>query len=468
VTELEVRLSRFRQIADATVFAGVEVTADLKARVLRAVLEDPERGPVSTVPPLQATIRRARLRSNVVRLLGAATLVVLATLAAFALWPTGHRAAASLSVAPAGSAFVAVVPDPYGRASRGEIVPLRDQADTELLPVEIDAAGSLSYRWSADGRRLAFGNRGDLFVYDTKTGETTNLTRTPKRWELLPSWSPDGTRLAFTSRRLEPGEGPPADAPNDPDWVMVGVHGGSPAVVGVDGSGYRVLDDVTVTSAPSWSSDGSTLAYATDGVVEADVPETRFARADGVIHLADVTSGRVRTIEPLLGRGARYVGAPSWSPTRSELAVFFSESDRFPAREEILSNTARSVRQGYALLDLENGAVSVVHSYRAPFVPRGPAAWSDDGDLLALLFRQETAVADPVELDVVTRNGDLELRLPGLFSNVAWEPGEHRLAARRDDDPAEATLVTLDGKGEATQTLRFAKEVRGIAWRPEG
>ena len=53
---------------------------------------------------------------------------------------------------------------------------------------------------------------------------------------------------------------------------MVGVFGGSPTVVGVDGTGYRVLDDVSITAAPSWSPDGSSVAYASDGVVEADVP----------------------------------------------------------------------------------------------------------------------------------------------------------------------------------------------------
>ncbi len=398
---------------------------------------------------------------------GLALLVVATIVAAFEVWPGGRGAvAASLSVTPAGSAFVVTVTDPHGRAERQEIVGLRGGAGVEVLPVEIDSANSLSYRWSPDGRQLVFGNRGDLFVYAAETGETTNVTRTPKRWELLPSWSPDGTRLAFTSRRLEPQEGPPTEAPTDPEWVMVGVHGGSPTVVSEDGAGYRVLDDVTVTSAPSWSADGRTLAYATDGVVEADIAETRANRADGVIYLADVVSGRVRKLMPSLGLGGRYVGSPSWSPTRPELAVFFSESDRLPARAEVISNTAPSVRQGYALLDLESGAVSVVYSYQAPFVARGPAAWSDDGELLALLFRQETAIADPVELAVVTREGNVERRLPGLFANVLWEPGTHRLAARSDEEPATVTLATIDGNGQPVQRLRFKTMVQGIAWRP--
>lgn len=478
--ELEIRLRRLRQSADATVFALVDVSPELKARVLRATLESPAQAPA---PSLQRErdsqlsspwMRRLALPSVVPRLAAGAAVVALAAFVAVAVWPHGGRAeAAPLTVVPAGSERVVSVSDPHARAG-GEVVALPFEVGVEAesgvkaLPVEIDTASSLTYRWSPDGRRLVYGNRGDLHVYDTETGTSTNITDTPGSVELLPSWSPDGTRIAFTSRLLQAGEGPSPDAPADPDWVLVGVFGGSPAVVSVDGDAYRVLEKVTVTSAPSWSADGRTLAYATDGVVEGDVPETRSARVDGAIHLADVESGRVRKLTPEPGRGAGYVGAASWSPTRSELAIFFSESDRFPSRSEILAGSAPRVRQGYALLDPESGEVSVVHAYEAPFVPRGPAAWSDDGDLLALLFRQETAIDDPVALLVVTRTGDVTLRLPGLFAHVVWEPGQPRLAARSDGDAAEVILASVREGGAVVSRLRFDSEIQGVAWRPIG
>lgn len=174
----------------------------------------------------------------------------------------------------------------------------------------------------------------------------------------------------------------------------------------------------------------------------------------------------MRRLTPGLGLGDGYIGAAVWSPARDELAFFFSESDLVPGRAAVISGTAPRVEQGYALLDLESGQVSTLHAYRAPFVPRGPAVWSDDGELLALLFRQETAIADPVELVVVSRARTLELRLPGLFAHVVWEPRKHRLAAREDGDARGVILVTV-GEGEAgVQRLRFDSQIEGLAWRP--
>ena len=465
MSDLEARLADLRREADATIFVDVAVTPELRERVVRAALASADAA--ERVQPV-----RRRAGTRVVRWRGAgvvaatAGVVLVAVLAVVQVWPGGTRAAsAALTVKPADARYLVAIADPHSLAGSTDVVVLADGV-SDRIPVEIDSASALTYRWSPDGRRLVFGNRGDLFVFDSTTGRTTNVTRTPRRWELLPSWSPDGTMIAFTSRPLDRGEGPPPEAPASLDWVMVGAFGGNPTVTRIDGRGYRVVSDETTTSAPTWSPDSTTLAFASDGVVEGDVPATASNRRDGTISLANVATGAVRVVATRLGRGARYVGAPTWSPTGSELAVFFSDSDRFPSRDEVLQGHAPAVRQGWALLDLDTGDISVIHSYEAPFVPRGPARWSDDGTLLALLLRQETAIAEPSELLVVRRGGGPPvLRLPGVFSHVDWEPGARRLAARDDLRPPSVVLLDVGDERARVEQLRFDGEIDGLAWR---
>lgn len=466
--DLETRLALLPREADATVFAHVVVTPALRARVARAVQASAAPGAARSAPARAPLLARPTRWQAARQLAVAASVAAAATVVAVGLWPGGTGAAsAALTVKPAGVASLVSVADPHALAATRGVIALRGDGTKRIL-VEIDSASSLTYRWSPDGRSLVFGNSGDLFVHDIETGRTINVTNTPRRWELLPSWAPNGEMLAFTSRDLLPGEGPEPSAGSSADWTMVGVHGGRPAVVRTDGSEYRVLDEATVTEAPSWSPDGTTLAYAIDGIVEADVPGSVSGRRDGTIHLADVAGGGIRMLEPILGRGPGYVGAASWSPVTNEIAFFFSESDRFPSRDEAMAGTAPVVRQGWAVLDVGSGAVSRVHEYDAPFVPRGQALWSDDGSLLALLLRQQTSISQPPSaLVVVARDGSSAASIPGLLSHVAWEPGTHRLVARDDVQSPSVLLAAVDGGALRVERLRFDAEIDGLAWRAE-
>ena len=105
------------------------------------------------------------------------------------------------------------------------------------------SAGELD--WSPDGSKLAFiGSDGfwDLYIVDATSLERTKITRTqgPGR----ASWSPDGTKIVFR-------------------------HGGQGSdleiyVVNADGTGLtKLTDNNYVDSSPTWSPDGSSIAFAT-------------------------------------------------------------------------------------------------------------------------------------------------------------------------------------------------------------
>lgn len=108
--------------------------------------------------------------------------------------------------------------------------------------------------------------------------------------DLSPSWSPDGSRIAFVSDR----EGK-ADI-----WIMDIASGVA----------TRMTDSATPANAPVWSPDGSRIAYL------ADFGQSIFISATLVVR--DVVSGE----EVVVSDAIFGPSAPAWSPDGSTLAVY--------------------------------------------------------------------------------------------------------------------------------------------------
>jgi TolB protein len=121
----------------------------------------------------------------------------------------------------------------------------------------------------------------ELFVVDPDTGDSRNLTRSPKSEDRYPMWSPDGSKVAFTSNR----DGAynlyviDADGKNVkqltheksavcymPSWrgdgkqIVFGLHGDKPLMASVapDGTQFKILGE---GHDPCISPDGKTIAY---------------------------------------------------------------------------------------------------------------------------------------------------------------------------------------------------------------
>jgi Tol biopolymer transport system component len=97
--------------------------------------------------------------------------------------------------------------------------------------------------WSPDGKRIAYisGSYSSGFAVSAAKadGSGSSVVSQDASSDAPPTWSPDGTELAFTTT-------------NDADI----------AVVSSDGSGRRLLiQDATLDRAPSWSPDGSRIAF---------------------------------------------------------------------------------------------------------------------------------------------------------------------------------------------------------------
>lgn len=156
--------------------------------------------------------------------------------------------------------------------------------------------------FSPDGTKIAFiGSSSDfsnfdIYVVNSDGTNRVQLTQTADS-ESHPAWSPDGTRLTFSRNSQATGTGSSSENYRSHIYVM-----------NADGSGAVKIADVGNDSAPSWSPDGTHIAFSS------------FAN--------DGSSSRIYTVQPdgtqltAITPGG-FSTAPSWSPN-SQLLTFSS------------------------------------------------------------------------------------------------------------------------------------------------
>ena len=182
-----------------------------------------------------------------------------------------------------------------------------------------DGILNVSPTWSPDGSRIAFvsnssglehnqrGRSGPLAIYTMAT-DGSDVRRVAAGYK--PLWAPDGRRLAFTDE--EPDSPKTWYSPMMDKWYSRETFKEVLYTVGIDGSGLARLGEAAGT--PSWSPDGSRIA---------------FARSDSETHVAIVTtdpdganektvfeSSEVRTAMGI----TEAVFVVSWSPDGTRIA----------------------------------------------------------------------------------------------------------------------------------------------------
>ena len=148
-------------------------------------------------------------------------------------------------------------------------------------------------RLSPDGRRVAVGSGGQLWLYDSARDTLTRFTFEGNS-NLYPTWTPDGKRIAFTSDK---------EGPGNIYWQMA------------DGSGglERLTTSQNLQAPVSWSPNGERLAFI-------ELSPTTAADI-WVLRLSD------RKAQAFLQTPA-YEGAPQFSPDGRWMAYASDASGR--------------------------------------------------------------------------------------------------------------------------------------------
>ncbi len=255
---------------------------------------------------------------------------------------------------------------------------------------------------------------------------------------IWPVWSPDRSQIAF----LAP----------DPDDPMGNV---SLYRIAVDGSSpERLVDGVSAHAAPSWSPDGTRIAY------------TSFAGYDPVyesgeigVRLLDLETGDETDLT-----GAEYSLAfnPSWSPDSSEIAFIvkhqgLGERPQHAPGDVMVVNLDRPDK-----LEFENvtdGAVRDVWS----------VSWSPRGDELLLysLFGQTWYEPPSTSIRVLNRvSGEID-QIAGIEERPAmpvWSPDGSRFAYTAK----ETSIVVADSSGNQHELASEEALSGEITWSPDG
>ncbi|WP_434480328.1 prolyl oligopeptidase family serine peptidase [Gemmatimonas sp.] len=201
--------------------------------------------------------------------------------------------------------------------------------DADIM--RLKAVGGVSL--SPDGARVLYtvsawehpAARGDTALGDrherrshvwlvAATGGTPRQLTYGERGESQPSWSPDGSTIAFVTAR---GAGTGDDAPRPQLWLL-------PA----DGGEARQLTTARDgVSGYAWSPDGSHIAFLTTDTLTREQEAKRRRRDDPQVYEGDFRLSHIWVVQIASGKTTKVTsgaftvsGAPSWSPDGKRLA----------------------------------------------------------------------------------------------------------------------------------------------------
>jgi Tol biopolymer transport system component len=255
---------------------------------------------------------------------------------------------------------------------------------------------------------------------------------------IWPVWSPDRSQIAF----LAPD---PEDPMGNVSLYRIPVDGSTPE---------RLVDGVSAHAPPSWSPDGTRIAY------------TSFAGYDPVYESGAIS---VRVLELETGEETDLTGAeyplafnPSWSPGGDQIAFIvkhqgLGERPQHAPGDVMIADLGQPGKDGFE--NVTNGAVRDVWS----------VSWSPRGNELLLysLFGQTWYEPPATSIRVLNRvTGQID-QIAGIEERPTmpvWSPDGSKFAFTSED----TSIVVADSSGNQHELQADAALSGEITWSPDG
>ena len=280
------------------------------------------------------------------------------------------------------------------------------------------------YAVSPDGTRIAFGQEAadatsDIYVVTLDTGAVQRVTKCVNAACQSPSWSPDGTRLAY--QRVELDQKLQAEDRGVPRAWILNLNDLSTAPL--------LINSQLLGKQPRWSPDGKAIAVYDDN-----------AHGTIIYNLADGSSSIVPS-------GEDETGQFDPSGTRMVFPDLLQTQSGFSNTLSIADLTAQSVR-------------SLAGKVQAPVDDR-QAAWTPDGKHLAItrqyLDERQTPGAQVYLIDPDTAEVQPLVEDPQYnHGAIAWDPSGQQLVMQRYpslSQDAQPSIWVLNMKTKALQQV---------------
>jgi TolB protein len=365
--------------------------------------------------------------------------------------------------------------------------------DTERL-----VAGASEPAFSPNGSTIAYAGRRGIWTINAAGGDPVPLTDDGH----LPTWSPDGSTIAFirteesSSTEIDPQTGDVVTTvserrqslwfmdpdgsdqrrmevqPTGADWSVVGgdwapegerfavevSFGGNHDIVVVNTTtrtGVRLTDDPAADTSPTWSPDGSTIAFAT-GRWGTGVGHTEIATISPEgLDLRRVTDDCWDDFDPdWVATSASVESTPAWTPPP---LPDLGEAGAAIAGQILYATTVEGVEDLFAI-DPESGETT---NLTADLISQFSPSWSPDHSEIAFgAYDERTGErglyvmgADGSDLRLVADDG----------SNPDWHPDGSTIAFIAGD--GRVMFVAPDGSDLRESGFSGA---RSMSWAPDG
>jgi Tol biopolymer transport system component len=283
----------------------------------------------------------------------------------------------------------------------------------------------LDYKWSPDGKTLAYSTHSNIYLYDTQTSTTTLLEiggSSGFDWGGF-DWSPNGNQIIYATLFSE---GCPWC--NDGLWVIRIEDGRKRQVV-------PPSTNIPGFKSPQWSSEGShVLFYIPTIFVPFSTPS-----GNGV---ADFNTGESIRLPINIPEGQTFRSC-TWAPSELTIACPIGSNENSKQSELLLIDVSGNIIR----------KIILPVKMQFPMVK-----WSPDGQKLAIgYYYEEKPWTDILTLDTQA----IETLTPGLPSD--WSPDGQWLLITNFGDNGTSTISLIDiNTGQAS----LLSEGGGGVWQP--